>query len=489
MRLVTKEQVLKDYTKLKLLAKRNIEKERHETSIELISKASELMYNSNFFYMDSELEDLVKKLSESIFNKNEYKKTSGTILFYDYFSLDNRGLTEQYLNALIKSNYNIVYVSRTGECKNSKHIYEKIHKYSINNFTVINNKKVCVAERILKIIKQIVPEIILVHTAPWDVECLMALCSVKSQSLIYNINLTDHAFWLGQSFFDYNFEFRDYGCNISEQYRMINNNQLLKLPFYPIVNDSIKPDELPFNLSGKKLFLSGGNIDKVKGDRSFFDIVKFILDKFNDSIFLYLGHGSSDYFKGFIEQNNYSERFYTLEERKDIVNIFNKSFMYINTYPVSGGLMTQLACKTGKLPITLNCKHYPDNNIDELLSIELPFKLVFDDLKELEDSITFYVNNPHELEKTHDILKSSLITEMKFNETLYHYLKEPVNLYCYKKYKIDNLPLEEMYISILNEKNKYNQIMRSRNFFIIFHFIKYSFCYYINRIREYFMKK
>lgn len=63
---------------------------------------------------------------------------------------------------------------------------------------------------------------------------------IKYKSLVkrYLINPTDHAFWLGKSCLDFSIEFRDYGCNVSNKFRSIENNQIIKQIYYPILISS-----------------------------------------------------------------------------------------------------------------------------------------------------------------------------------------------------------------------------------------------------------
>ena len=74
----------------------------------------------------------------------------------------------------------------------------------------------------------------------------------------------DHAFWLGRNAFDYCLEFRDFGANLSRQYRHIPIQKLLKQPYYPLADPTIPYGGLPFERAdGDFVIFSGGTLYKT----------------------------------------------------------------------------------------------------------------------------------------------------------------------------------------------------------------------------------
>lgn len=69
----------------------------------------------------------------------------------------------------------------------------------------------------------------------------------------YQINLTDHAFWLGAHAFDYVLEFRDFGANVSRQYHHIAPHKILKQPYYPYIDRTLSFQGFPFENYGGRV--------------------------------------------------------------------------------------------------------------------------------------------------------------------------------------------------------------------------------------------
>jgi len=65
-------------------------------------------------------------------------------------------------------------------------------------------------------------------TTPWDISAILAFMQMSGKMKRYQINLTDHAFWLGRQAFDFCLEFRDFGANVSRIHRNIPMRKILK---------------------------------------------------------------------------------------------------------------------------------------------------------------------------------------------------------------------------------------------------------------------
>lgn len=483
--IITKEIILKDYNKLKQLAENSLNKEKYNDAEFFIKRAATLMYNSNIIYKDDDLENMLKELSDKVLSECQkfcQFENSKRIVFYDYFVWDNRGLTEQYLDALINLNYEILFIG----CHNSEkstEIYKKLRRNNIRNILINENEFVKRTQEIEKQISDFSPSTILAHTSPWDVAGLVAIKHFEGKCKRYLINITDHAFWLGISVFDYFFEFRNYGYNISTLYRGICKEKLLLLPYYPIVNKDIPFQGFDFEANGKKLIFSGGSVYKLQGSDKFLKIVKYILDTYEDTIFLFLGNGDFSIFKKFIENNNFQNRFFYGNERKDIFEVFKHCYFYLNTYPLCGGLMTQYACVTGKLPLTLNDENeHSDNDVSELLFGEHKIKVQFSSFEELINKIDCYIQNPSELEIDSKNINNEIITPEIFTNYLKKYLEFPKNQISFVTYGIDIQQFMEQYISRFNEsKITYYSIFVSKTLITLNSFMNYYYKYFLRK--------
>ena len=453
--IVTEEIINSDFNKLKKSARNALEKNDLKFAALCMQKAATLMYNSNPIYADVELEEDLHILEKKIFTDkiNFIKKSDKKrIVFYDYFVLDNRGLTEQYLNSFFESEYEVLFIGcYKGE--KSTEIYRKLKKYNFRTEIIIEKNIIKKTKRIEKTIEEFKPEIILAHTAPFDVAGLVAIVHFQGKCKRYLSNITDHAFWLGTTIFDFFIEFRNYGYNISKKYRGISENKLLLLPYYPIINREINFDGFNFDTTGKKLIFSGGSIYKIQGSPVFLEIVKYILENHSDTIFLFLGNGDFSYLENFVKENSFQGRFFYSKERKDIYEVFKHCTLYLNTYPMLGGLMTQYACIAGKLPVTLNTNGlHHCNNVDELLLGKTDISIQYKSKEDCERIIDYYLNNPNELESISRKIKSEIISADEFRKYLFGFFEGKNDSPIEKKYyDIDVKEWADGYLKRFNE--------------------------------------
>lgn len=70
------------------------------------------MYSFNIIYTDDDMENMLSEIGEILLKPNN------KVIFYDYLVIDNRGLTQQYITALIELGYEILLI--TYEQKNMK---------------------------------------------------------------------------------------------------------------------------------------------------------------------------------------------------------------------------------------------------------------------------------------------------------------------------------------------------------------------------------
>lgn len=342
---LTLEYVEKDYNNLKKIAKEQLYKKNYKDCLNLISCAANIAYHLNFKFYDDELEEYLNTISFELINRTDFKPTEGRWVFYDYFGLDNRGLTQQYLNVLDDLGVEYLYIlERYTSENNHKDILSQV-KNNSNAEIYINDSSLAIEEQlknILTIIERYKPEKALLHFAPWS--CLgIVLWNKLNFVEKYFINLTDHAFWLGKNTFDYCIELREYGMYFSNKFRKIEENKLLLSHFYPII---LKKDflEFPKKTNNKIKIFSGGTYYKVYGANNlYFKIVKTILNKYQNAVLLFAGSGNEKPFKEFIIKNNFQDRIFLLGHRSDINEVIQNSDIYLNTYPLGGGLITQYA--------------------------------------------------------------------------------------------------------------------------------------------------
>ena len=96
-------QVEEIVNKLKNIAKTKINKKKYNTALAAISCAAGILYTFNQKYADDDLEKLTSDIGDNLkskYDRANYKECTDTILVYDGFGLDTRGVVLMYLNAL-----------------------------------------------------------------------------------------------------------------------------------------------------------------------------------------------------------------------------------------------------------------------------------------------------------------------------------------------------------------------------------------------------
>lgn len=352
MRIIDKKCVISVYSKLSCRAQESYNKGQHQKCLKYIRIASKWAYSFNCFYSDMALEKLIKEVG----NKNVscdfiINPQLNKYVLLDSFGWDNRCLTQQYLRAMMDMGVQILYILLTPISSNSKEILQELHEYGKATIYImdkhVNNdiEKACfLKQEILKFS----PSRLFLHIFPWDVAALLTIHSIKG-IIKYNINLTDHAYWLGGTFIDYNIEFRAYGKTVSLEKRNLYEEQLLALPYYPIVSKYTEFQGFSSLLSGKIKILTGGNLYKMLGKNDvFFRMMDDILSLSPQTVILVAGISDSKIFKTKQKLMRNGDRVVLIGIRKDINAVFSNCDIYLGTYPLSGGLMTQYAAINSK---------------------------------------------------------------------------------------------------------------------------------------------
>lgn len=421
-----------------------IEKENYNNALGLISLCADIYYSSNICYYDEHLEKNLYNISNKVIKNNAYDKSnSECIIFYDGFGLNFRGLAQIYLKALCNSVKKVVYITYE-EQKNS--IPDLIEIVSKNNGQIIFINGKNEIDKILKlnaVVMNFRPKYFFFYSYPSDVIATTLLHSHKGNFIRYQINLTDHAFWLGSDAIDYCIEFRDYGAIISKEKRNIPENKIHKLPFYPVYK--ITPFQgYPFDVdvNTQRIIFSGGSLYKTFGDNNkYYEVIRNILGKYNDVIFWYAGSGKRTEMDKLIKE--YPNRVFLTNERSDLIQILKHSYLYLSTYPICGGLMFQYAAIAKKVPLTLSFGDITSEFLLNQSSLGIEFDNTDDYYEEL-DKLMEDMNYLHEKEEK---VSRSVIKEDEFENALFDIIDKNANSFSIDFCKINDTPLHELYLN------------------------------------------
>lgn len=340
--------ILHGFNYSKKSAMKMFQNNNFEKCLSYIALSAKIAYQFNWIYSDNELEELVSNVSKSLMKPvGKYNSIKNRYVFYDSFSTDNRALTQQYIRALMVSNCDLLYITETTkDNKQGKDIFtelrscDKVEIWEVPQNIEIEKQIKLIYDKIISF----APEKLFIHIHPWSVNALVAFYALPKQIIKYKINLTDHAFWLGNECLDYSIEFRSRGCTISTEMRNIKENRLLCLPYYPITNNKSFqgfPEECS---PDKVIILSGGSVYKVYGKNwEYFELVKRLIHENPSVVFLFAGAGDMEPMQQFIKKNNLEKRFLMIGNRTDIEEVFKHCDIYMGTFPNGGGLMSQLA--------------------------------------------------------------------------------------------------------------------------------------------------
>lgn len=438
---MNKERLYKIVDKYKKCISKEYRKGNYNNVLHLIESCANYLYTTNLRYMDCELEDYINRIANLIGRREWKPKYENTVVFYDNFGFDMRGLAKIYISALL-DNYRVVYVSR----KKFENRIPTIKRLLLENSGELifiddyNEDYISMIKEMNNIMERIAPRKLLFYSTPDDVCGVSLLSLVNDNTEIVQIDLTDHAFWLGARWINRCIEFREYGASVAKEYRDIDENIISVLPYYPIIDRDCEFEGFPFlKEANDKVIFSGGSLYKTIGDdNKYYKIVEYILNSNNDTIFWYAGGGNEKQIKKI--KKKYPNRVYLTKERKDLFQIMERCYFYLSTYPIMGGLMTQFAAEAGKIPLTLRFA----SSSDGVLLNQKKLGFEFDSIDDLFAEIDCLLNNKDYMLSKQSNMSGHVITPEEFSKKLHFILENKIDLDRYSH--IETEKLQELYI-------------------------------------------
>ena len=392
--------------------KKSIERGKYNDAISYLKAAAWTKYEFYIGYTDDELENYLQQISCIIPSKNYVSKESNGIVLIDVFSKDTQGLSAQYVNAIISTGYKFLYIYESNIDSQSC-IYKALKSYPKAEMIRVPDKMGELNKAIWiynKIIDFGAPNVI-THLSPDSASECIALYALPKEIYKFQINLTDHAFWLGTKCSNYTIEFQQIGCSLSQKERGFRSEQILLLPFYPIIN-SIPFEGFPPLKNDTIKILSGGAYYKVLDtEDTFFKLSKKLLECNPNAVILFATNDSRGIIKRKADQYNIKERFIILPFRKDIAAVFENIDIFLNTYPVGGGLMCQYAAHYA-VPIL----NYERENMEDSVGQKYKVSFTSKTMESLIDEFNKLCNNPNYRKDRGIILKNAVVSSDEFNK-------------------------------------------------------------------------
>ncbi len=441
------------YEKIKRRALLALEAGETERSIQELECAARTAYQFNFIYADSEAEEILRGISKKLFpTVSTFVPRTDRYVFYDSFGKENRNLTQQYIRALMQLGYEFLYVFERKDPRYSQTIESDLEGYSKAEIFELDSSLPS-SEQACQLYQRLVeyaPSKALLQLLPWAVVALAVFYALP-QVTKYNINLTDHAFWLGNECLDYNLEFRDYGCTVSLEKRKLKEEQLLLLPYYPVINRK-RFEGFPKEVTPDKvLIFSGGAFYKIYGEKGiYFDLVARLLEENPSSVLLYAGDGDRKPMERFIRKHHFEHRVFLLGNRRDINEVFAAADIYLGTYPFTGGLMSQYAAVNGKPILAYSSLEFATNFVEGIVCHNKPLQITHTDL-ELFFAYGRCLCEDAEFRKAEgEKLRRCVISPEEFAVELRDVLQKNVSSRVWKPEKIDYEKFHGLYVEVEN---------------------------------------
>ena len=442
--------------KLMNIAEKSVRDSRYNLALASLATYCNIQYGINQKYTDNRAEELVLEITRKlVYLPSDYNGKSNTVLFYDGFGLDLRGWAASFARALSEQNYNVVYVAPLSSFGKIPHIVSEIAKGK-GTIEYVDMKESYESHlgALNRIFNSYQPQTAFFYTTPHDVAGAAVFNAYKDRVNRIQIDLTEHAFWVGTNAFDYITESRDIGASNAVYQRRIDKERIIRIDGCLYINSDIEDAPLPFDIEKEKYIFSGGSLYKTLGDDNlfFYKMVDSILAAHEDIRFLYAGGGDDSELNKIILK--YPKRAFHINERKDFYRLFENCIFFLNTYPMFGGLMMRYSANAGKIPLTL--RHGSDN--EGILIDQKNREIEYDTFNELMDEAHRLIIDDEYRRTKEKKLEGSVITQAEFAEMIKNIISnkekcdsfdmiEEIDTSIFRKEYLERLDPEEVLLS------------------------------------------
>jgi len=443
-----------------------LKKKEYYEACKIIRYCAIYKYSLNDVMYDQEMEDALKEISDA-YKVNADDKLNDTIFFYDQVSSDNRVLSMHYLMGLIEAKCKIVYIFFE-ENANNVRIREICNRENIKTVVLGKRYNKDAIGKLTDAYNQYKPNKVVSQNHVDDfVGTIFNYAIRNTNTRRYLINITDHAFWLGQGAYDDIIEFRDYGYAISKNERKLTEVKYWKLPYYAYESRG-EFKGFDFEYKNKRIIFSGGGIYKTKGSDAFYEIIQHILRKFDDTVFLYLGDTADEYVYSKFEPELYP-RIFVYKERDDLDHVMLHSHLYLNTYPIIGAVMSLYASLNNLPPFAICGERDPLNDIHDFYKGDCWQEFVANNKEGLIEKIDYYLEHDKEYQDLRIRVKAECVNKADFNKNLALLLNDNETEYNFSDITYDLKGVRDTYKSQM--KDAYPKIAfasKSKYIFMLF---------------------
>lgn len=326
------------------------------------------MINQEFNNIIGSFKEIYKGKMRLYFKNSVLNKKHFDYILIDSYCWAGRGMSFQYLNSIFSLKKSILVIY-TGNKYPDKQYLNFLQK---NNIPFLKLKEQINANQIINnslILANLSCNEIIFHTKPWSIAPFIYSNSIKSKTKSI-IDLTDHAYCFGYQDMDKIYVWREFGLRVCNKFRNLKNKTkflLIPLTITPSLLDKESISEGDFIKFDKKSFniICGGTLSKIYDNKMiFFEIIQKIC-KLNKKIKIYIaGGGNHMPLINFIKKNKLQKQIFYIGFREDISNIISKADALLTTYPIGGGLMSQIAIHHGTAILSLVKKELINTSVE-----------------------------------------------------------------------------------------------------------------------------
>lgn len=454
---LTKEKVIDIYNYFKEKVSLEINNAHFEAAASYIEKAAAWAVLFNFKYYDIDLEREIKKISNTLNFNVSFEAIPNRLVFVCSQINDAGELVRQYARALAENSIptRMIVIDRI---PNHAKTLKEIRGFNNIDLVMIPSNLGYI-ETALIIASQIAdfkPSKILQHFIPDEVKALLAV-SLFPNIPKFNINYTDHTFWLGASILDYNIEFRKAGGVLSKEKRCIRDDQLYILPFYPILESRKEFEGFPFKREGKVVLFSGSVPYKVFGDSDrYFKTLDRILQENDNSVAMISIKTRA--IKKKVRGLTCRKKIYLVPWRRDFLEVVKNADILYNTYPMTGGLTSQTAAALKKPILSFTREKWFLADCDAFFNIEDKINgIEFTDIEKMCDYAKRLCSDEELRREEGNRVSSLLITREEFAKGVHDILTGGINrkLCIQGRLEIDYKGIESFFLDYENESKQY----------------------------------
>ena len=477
--------------KLKDIAKKSIVKGKYDKALASLSACADVLYESNQRYKDDEIEDMLLELGDKIISvPDDFKpkniKPVKTVLYYDGFGLDLRGLAINMTSNIASLGYKLIYVTHAGSKGKQNHIVKELEGYDVEYvYLDTDSGYLKWALELNQVFQKYCPQVAYFYTTPFDVSGTIVFNMYKDRVIRFLVNLTDHAFWIGLNAFDYCSASRSMGAWINMNGRGIPLDKMYRNKTRIYINEKIELGPLPFDTEKYRYVFSGGALYKTLGDDNnyFYRMVEHIVSNYSDVNFLYAGYGDRSQFDILIKK--YPGRVFLINEREDFYQIIQGSVFFLNTYPMFGGQMMRYSAYAKRLPVTL--KHNDDGQ--GILFHQEDLGIEFASYEQIINEIDNLLTDDEYRKSKEEKLNMAVVSKEEADKNYRQIIETQESPYPVIIEEFDTSEFQKEYIDRLDyNKLEENCLLKKNNFSLSVNFPKLFFrdiwCKVLNKIKK-----